>query len=274
MDKKPYIVCCICKNELQYIKEFVNYHLDLGFNKIIIGDNNDNNGESYDEILKEEIDNNEVEIINIRGLNGVQKSFYNQIIHNYDYEWCAFIDCDEFITFSDNSKFDNIKDFLDSRKDINAYALNWMVYGDNGRVLKGQGDVIDRFPKPQPLDFKFHYPFPENYHVKSILRKDAQGDFTTNPHIACPNTYYQPSGEKIATSPFNQNMDYSVLYIKHFYTKSLEEWVNKKMKNKYADSNPSEHITYYPIDDFFIYNKITEQKKKYLKQNGIEFEGK
>ena len=47
--KSGVCVCSICKNENLYIKEFVEYHLLLGVNKIIIYDNNDINGE---EIIK------------------------------------------------------------------------------------------------------------------------------------------------------------------------------------------------------------------------------
>lgn len=272
MEKRPYIVCCICKNESQYIEEFIEYHLELGFDKIVIGDNNDPDGERYDEQLKDYIDYGEVEIVNLRGMIAQQMPFYNNIIHNYDYEWCAFIDCDEFITFAEGSKYDNIKDFLDSNSSIKAYALNWMVYGDNERVYKGVGDVVDRFKKPMPLDFHFHYKIPENYHIKSILHKEAQGDFIRCPHnLDNYHDYHSPDGKLIKTSPFNSAMDFSVVYIRHYYTKSLEEWVNKKMKNKHADCKPSDKITYYPIDDFFIYNKVTEAKLKYLKKNGIEF---
>ena len=275
MEKNPYIVCCICKNEGKYIKEFVEYHLDLGFDKIIIGDNNDLDGETYEEILSDNLEYDEVEIIDLRGKVGFQKQFYNNIIENYEYEWCAFIDCDEFITFSECSEFDNIKDFLDSRDNIYAYALNWQVYGDNERVFAGEGDVVDRFKTPKPIDFKFHYNFPENYHVKSLLNKGcSEFKFTENPHIVNFNGYFSPNGTRINTSPFNPNLDFDILYIRHFYTKSLEEWVNKKMKNKYADWVPSNNHSYYPIDDFFIYNRVTDAKIKYLKQHGIEYKKK
>ena len=274
--RKPYLVCCICKNESKYIEEFVEYHLELGFDKIIIGDNNDLDGEKYDDQLKDYIDYDEVEIINLRGLVAQQIPFYNHIIKNYDYEWCAFIDCDEFITFAKNSKYNNIKDFLESRDYVFAYGLNWQVYGDNNRVYAGEGGVLDRFKIPMPSDFKFHYPFPENYHIKSIIK--LSGDefvFDKNSHNVNFNGYFSPNGEKfLETSPFSPKMDFSVLYIRHFYTKSLEEWVNKKMKNKFADFKPSDSISYYPIEDYFIYNKVTDAKIKYLKQHGIEYKKK
>ena len=275
MDEKPYIICCICKNESKYIEEFIEYHLELGFDKIIIGDNNEVDGERYDDQLKDYIDYGEVEIVNLRGQVAQQLAFYNHIIKDYKYEWCAFIDCDEFITFAKDSKFTNIKDFLKSRDNVFAYGLNWQVYGDNNRVYAGDGDVVDRFKIPMPTDFTFHYKFPENYHIKSIIK--LCGDefiFDRTPHNVNFNEYFSPNGEKFPTSPFNPKMDFSVVYIRHFYTKSLEEWVNKKMKNKHADCKPSDLPIYYPIEDYFIYNRVTDAKIKYLKQHGIEYKKK
>lgn len=275
MEEKPYLVCCICKNESRYIEEFIEYHLELGFDKIIIGDNNDVNGERYDDQLKDYIDYGEVEIVDLRGQVAQQLPFYNHIIKDYKYEWCAFIDCDEFITFAKDSKFNNIKDFLKSRDNVFAYGLNWQVYGDNNRVYAGDGDVVDRFRIPMPNNFTFHYKFPENYHIKSIIK--LCGDeftFDRTPHNVNFNAYFSPSGEKFQTCPFNPKMDFSVVYIRHFYTKSLEEWVNKKMKNKHADCKPTDLPVYYPIEDYFIYNKATEQKIKYLRQHGIEYKKK
>lgn len=275
MEYKPYIVCCICKNESKYIEEFIEYHLELGFDKIIIGDNNDVDGERYDEQLKDYIDYGEVEIVDLRGLVAQQLPFYNSIIKNYKYEWCAFIDCDEFITFAKGSKFSNIKDFLNSRYNVFAYGLNWQVYGDNERVYAGNGDVVDRFKKPMPDDFKFHYNFPENYHIKSLIK--LSGDefvFDRTPHNVNFNGYYSPDGSRIEMSPFNNKIDYNVVYIRHYYTKSLEEWVNKKMKNKHADCKPTDLPIYYPIEDYFIYNRVTDAKIKYLKQHGIEYKKK
>ena len=47
------IVVMIVKNEMKYLREFVDYHLALGFDQIVIGDNNDLDGETYDELLKD-----------------------------------------------------------------------------------------------------------------------------------------------------------------------------------------------------------------------------
>lgn len=263
-----YIVCTIIKNEEPYIREFVEYHLQLGFDKIVIADNNDFPNQ-YEPILQDLIDNNKVEIISRVGIKGQQREFYDLIIDNYPYQWCAFIDCDEFITFNPDNKFNNnIKEFLNSNPDIKAYKLNWMVYGDSNHITKPIGKVTENFTIPQPIDFNYTYDFPENAHTKSIIHKDFKGHFTKHPHSVDNNNYYTPSGKKSDASAFNKNMEYDIIYIRHFYTKSLEEWMKYKYHKGHADAPKLDRDKTYQIDWFFKYNQKTPEKIKWLIDNG------
>lgn len=270
---KPVILVAICKNEYDYIEDFVNYHLELGFDKIIIGDNNDINGELYQIILKDYIKKKQVKIINLRGKKAIQKNFYNSIIDSdIDYEWCAFIDVDEYLTFNPDSGYTNIKDFLNSRIHVNAYKVSWMIYGDNDKVYYEDDEVTERFTTPMPKDFKNAYPFPENCHCKTILRKGVKEKFIDSPHTVNYKEYYSPSGEYLGTPiPFNKTIDWDVLYIRHFFTKTIEEWIKCKMNRGYADIPTPKNNTY-RLDDFFRYNKRTPEKLKLIKDYGIDYQ--
>ena len=276
---KDIIIVMICKNESRYLKEFIDYHLALGFDRIVIGDNNDINGERYENLLKDYIDKGKVILIDLRGKQGMQKIFYNNLAHyGIYYEWAAFIDTDEFITFSDTGKAifgNNIKNFLHSRDYVKAYKLNWRIYGDNGNIEYENKPVIERFPEPLAKDVKFHYDFPENSHVKSILRYDVPVNFTTNPHgiVEC-NDYYTPKGIPINGGPFYFPLEYDVLYVRHYYTKSLEEWCTNKLGRSYADYLRSDKVDYYPLKDYFLYNEWTPEKAKWLEDHGFKYENK
>lgn len=266
------IVVVICKNEMRYLREFVDYHLGLGFDRIVIGDNNDTDGERYDELLKDRISEGKVQIVDLRGKQGFQKIFYNTL-PNYGvtYEWAAFIDTDEFITFSDLGKKifgNNIKNFLSSRTYVTAYKLNWRIYGDNGHIEYEDKPVIERFPEPLDEKVTFHYKFPENYHVKSILHRSEPVHFTNNPHGVneCEH-YYTPSGAKVPGGPFCELLEYSVLYVRHYYTKSLQEWCENKLGRSYADYLRSDKVDYYPLKDYFIYNEWTKEKQKWMDEH-------
>lgn len=273
-NEKPYLVACICRKEEQYIEEFVKYHLNLGFDKVIIGDNNDIDQNNYEEILKEYIQEGSVEIVNLRGQLCQQLPFYNRIINNYSYRWCAFIDCDEFITFSDSvpREKQNIKEFLiyveNSHVTYNAVRLNWMCYGSNGLIYNDKRPVLERFTTPNRFDFKFQYPFPENFHTKIILHEGTKyKNFCENPHTISGMEYIQPTNFiQVDDGPFNVNMDLDTLYIRHFYTKSFQEWVEKKMEKRTADMGESAQQK--TIENYIIYNPNDAEKVKEVLNNG------
>jgi hypothetical protein len=270
------IIVMICKNESRYLREFIDYHLGIGFDRIVIADNNDIDGERYEDLLKDYIDDFKVQLIDLRGKQGMQKIFYNNLKYwGITYRWAAFIDTDEFITFSETGKKifgNNIKNFLNSRNYVRAYKLNWRIYGDNGNILYEDKPVTERFPEPLSETVTFHYNFPENYHVKSILRNDVKVNFTDNPHgINELGEYYTPAGNRVGGGPFNESLEYSVLYVRHYYTKSLQEWCENKLGRSYADYLRSDKVDYYPLKDYFIYNEWTEEKQKLLDEHGYEY---
>ena len=86
------LLCAVGKNENLYAKEFVEFYHTLGFDKIIIFDNNDLDGEKFDDILKNYLADKIVEIIDIRGLKSVQLSVYNYCYKKNKnlYDWIAF----------------------------------------------------------------------------------------------------------------------------------------------------------------------------------------
>lgn len=254
------ILALIVKNEYDYIREHIEYHLSLGFDKIYVGDNNDNDGERYEELLSDLIKEGKVEIIDFRGVPSQQIPFYNYIVNNVDYEWCAFIDCDEFLTFNENCGFKNIKDFLNSSKNITNYHINWMCYGDNGQCYKKEGKLVDRFTISMPKNFK------ENEHIKTILHGSEKKFTWINPHSIMKDNAYSPSKKKV-DKLFFSNIDWDILYIRHFYTKSLEEWVKNKMKR----SGGNNKNLFYSLDYYFAYNEYTEEKANFLKEKGINY---
>ena len=97
------VLCAIVKNENKYLKDWIDYHYKLGFDKIVLCDNNDT----------EYINENSVEVLDYRNKHievdgikrqmefnyGIQEVAYNDCYHNYsnDYDWIAFLDIDEYL---------------------------------------------------------------------------------------------------------------------------------------------------------------------------------
>ena len=92
-------ISTIAKNEFQYIREFVTHHIGLGFDRIIIYDNNASDGEHYDKLLASEIATGKAEIIDVRGKSNYQNKSYQESYarHRDEEGWMFFIDVDEFL---------------------------------------------------------------------------------------------------------------------------------------------------------------------------------
>ena len=96
-------ICAIAKNEDRYIEDWLKYHFELGFTHITIYDNNilERKGD-----LRRLIDNSKkltkkmkksVEIVDVLSQVGIQIQAYQNYHDTHKFDWCAFIDIDEYI---------------------------------------------------------------------------------------------------------------------------------------------------------------------------------
>ena len=76
----------------------------MGFNKIIIFEKNEIEGEKINDILEDYLKNNFVDIIDIRGLSSVQIGVYNYCYKKYNhyFDWITFFDFDEYLFIKNN----------------------------------------------------------------------------------------------------------------------------------------------------------------------------
>ena len=107
--RKGICLCTIGKNENLYARDFVEYYKLLGFDKIIIFDNNDLEGERFEDVLLEYINANFVTIIDIRGIEAAQLATDNYCYQkNKDiFDWIAFFDFDEYLFINESKTINN-----------------------------------------------------------------------------------------------------------------------------------------------------------------------
>jgi len=260
-------ICCIAKNENKYLLEWVNYHLNLGVTHIFIYDNNELDGDHIEDVLSDYITNNQVTIIDCRGKKAYQAIAYTEFYHEYgnSYNWIAYIDVDEFITFSNTSGYSNLSDYLNTINGFDIIHINWMCFGDNGIVDFTCDVVVNRFLKPLAYDKYIQYDFPENNHVKSIIRgglnmkgvkivpHSPKGDF----RICDENGVERTENEYFKPYSFN------TIYLRHYVTKTIYEWIEKISRGRATDNSLKD---LYTIERFFKYNEDTDEKRKVIKQ--------
>ena len=258
------LICTIAKNENKYIKEFIEHYKKLKINKIIIYDNNDINGEHVEDILKNEIDNNFIKIINFRGLQQPQFIALNECYENYknDSDWIAFFDIDEFLYIK---KYTNILNFLSLSifKKCQSIIINWKYYGDNNNLYYEPKPLRERFIKEYNIEnIKSNCYFYSA--AKSIIRGGLKLIWGHFPHYT-NNTVNCRANGKIFKNYFSPPQ-YSVAYIKHYITKSTEEFIERLNRGDVMikpDLNyTSEKINYY----YFLFNEKTGNKLNLFKK--------
>jgi hypothetical protein len=265
-------LCCIAKMENEYIRFFVEYYKNLYFDIIFIYDNNDSDGERFEEVIGDYIDNGFVEIVDFRGRHIAQLAAYQDCYDRYnkEFNWIAFFDCDEFLTFADESN--DIHSFLNQKRfmPFQVMHINWQVYGDNELLDNDGRNIIERFELPIPYNTKGAYgSHLENEHVKSIVRgglPDVIWDI--DPHTP-RSVFYRccsAEGREVNVNMPFQSIHYETLFLRHYSTKTIGEWVRNKMKRGFPDRNEENWKELLNIEFFFRYNHKTDEKVGYAKK--------
>lgn len=222
MNYKNYLsATCIIKNEAEYMPEWLEYHLLVGFEKFYVYDNEST--DNIKQILQPYIDSGVVEYTYWPG-TAMQMPAYHDCVekHKNDTFWLAVIDIDEFVVADCKNVATSLHDFEDSA----AVVLQWLVYGDSGVVNKEPGLVIERFKSHNNLDDTSEM-------CKSIINPRKVEVKTL--HLPCPMVGFNAAnsiGETIIplSNAKIQNGTYKNIHINHYIFKSMEEFLIKKTK--------------------------------------------
>ena len=274
---KVALVCC-GRLENRYVQEFVDYYKQLGIDHILIADNNREGEEHFEDVLQRYINDGFVSIYNFR--NVTEYAQYESYFSLYykcseDYDWVYFCDIDEYLTLP---KDNNIKDYLSREcfKDANQILINWQTYTDNDLIYDDGRPCLERFTATMDLDKTIEEDWLiKNRVCKPILRTNLYNLEYQTVHMfksdLLRKTTYNSKGKKVKEFQIWQPINYDYAYIKHFSTKTIDEYINNKWKRGTGDRPYENFLNEYGLDVFFKYNDITEEKLNYLKEHGIEY---
>jgi len=233
-------ILTIIKNEHEYLDEWIKYHLNLGIDHIFIFEDIDS--ESHKEITDkygervslQNIDDilGEEEKLKTREFKLTKKSnpqyiyirkglLYLKKLNEYD--WCFVIDNDEFITL-ENQK-DNLKSIVSLFDNYDAFIMQWKCYGASGLVnkpdYKNKG-VVETYTE----EMRGYIPTatPQSLSKTCYNLNTYQDNYFLYTH--------QPSKEcNFCRTNFKRDRNtpiYDKIYIRHYITKSWEEYVWKR----------------------------------------------
>ena len=265
-DKGFEYFCCFCsmgRLENKYAKELIEYYMQLGVGKFILGDNNLPNEERLSEVLQDYIDKGIVDIIDLIGKPTPQGHFYGVMYDKYKSrcEWITFFDFDEYLEIHfEEGKTISLKEYLTSSifNDCDSIAINWLMYTDNNLVYYDKRPLVERFKEPS-------YSNEANKFIKSIIRGNLTSS-TFPPNMAFN---HSPKGVSKKCDSMGQPINvgdnltpplFKYAYLKHFNTKTAEEYVYKILRGS-AEYKPYDSIEG-RVKLFFVHNKFTKEKLK------------
>lgn len=277
------LLCGIAKLENDYVREWVEHHLKLGFDHIIIGDNNDPDGEILQHPIIDYILNNKVTVLDVRTPKITQMSFYNNVYNNYcnDYDWVLFLDIDEFLFLE---KDNNIHDYLarDIFNEFNSIKIHWMIMDDNNMLTNNGDPVVERFTHPakpipmvwtDPINNEKEFNLEMNMFVKSLNRTKIKNVYwNVAPQLVPANEFSELQvcnnrGIKIDNKYIDDtiihDIDYTLAHIKHYRTKTIEEYISKKCTRAWPIENCNDKSfveRYLNLNFFFDINEKTIDK--------------
>lgn len=229
-------VCAIAKNENQYLEEWIKYHYLIGVRDFYLYDNRSDY--PIRDFLKTIDFPDDINIkVPYCKRNDAKKQIacYNRIVNGVDNdfntEWVAFIDIDEFVV--PNTHY-YLTDFVDSI-DEDIFVVTWRFFVGFGYETKPDDLVINSYKLRQDKEKEIG---------KTIGKPEKMGNFI-NPH-------------EVNGGPSRKDgLDYNKIQLNHYHVKSKEEFAEKTEKgggdNKVMDFNKYYR---YDISDFVEDDKI------------------
>lgn len=163
--------------------------------------------------------------------------------------------------------FTNIKNFLKLKKFNNCKKihLNWVHRSDNNLIHYDNRPVVERFTQLGKNVKKNK--FNRLGLVKSIIRGHMPIIIKNNHLLNRGIKGCDGEGRIARLKGFvNINPDYKNYYINHYYSKSLEEFINKLKRGDALKGTTKENY-YYQIGKYFYINEINSQKIDYMEKN-------
>lgn len=252
VEKKRYRVsiCAIFKDEANYLKEWIEYHMIVGIDHFYLYNNF--SSDAYMNILEPYIKVGVVELIEWPIKQGQLKAYKDCIEkHKEETNWIGFIDIDEFVVPVTN---DSIYDFL-SRFENNrpCVIMYWKLFGSSGLLLRDTSKLVIE---------DFHRCWKKYDEVGKCFFNTAYDFLPDNKNNFIFHHFMWAGYNNIALPPVNaagkvclkqndnpENKGEFPIQINHYFTKSYEEYVKKKTKGDvYFEMNPHDDEYFYHHD--------------------------
>ena len=204
-------VAAIFYNEAEYIKEWIEFHLMVGVDRLFLYDNGST--DQYKSILQPYIDRHQIFLLpwaTFLADASAQRLAYAHAVCNcpHTVSWLVFIDIDEFL-FSEVS--DDIRSIMARLKNYASLKIPRFEFGPNGHKDKPAGLVIENYTRVSKRNFNLQYAWKSAVQPNKVTGIGVHEAFV--------------SGETLSLQPDEKNL--LELRINHYFTKSESEFESK-----------------------------------------------
>lgn len=216
-------ICLIIRDENEYLKEWLDWHISLGVEHFYVYDHGSK--QPVAEFISQSCGENKdkITVIDWSGNHtNAQPEAYNDCLKRFSKEsrWIGFIDTDEQVRIK-NGK--TMPEFLKDYESFAGLFIVWLTYDANGQ----------RYKSPLPLRQRFTHITVDRGLGDCMGKVFVQGLLMQDMHIhnGHPFERFDVVGEfkdKVeVNSIWKGNATTELICVDHFFTKSYEEWLEK-----------------------------------------------
>ena len=244
-------LCLICKDENDYLPEWLDYHILMGVDRFYIYDNESR--VSLRESLKEYIERGWVVVVDISG-NAMQLYAYDHCLQTFGHLtfWLGFIDTDEFLVPKTTL---DLKEFLKGYEAYAGLAVSSLFFGSNDHQTRPSIGQIAAYTR------RTHGTLKENELIKSIvqpgltLMPNSPHDFTFKKNVWCVNEgLLRVDGQNFPNHT-------ELIQLNHYFCRSKSE-IDLKLRRGRGAMNSA-----WPLKRFEAVNQLATYEDTCILQN-------
>jgi hypothetical protein len=224
-NKMEYYICAIMKDEQLFLKEWLDYHLSIGFTEIHLYEDFTSTShkditDQYEKVYLHSM--SEVPGC-ISGKVGRQIAVYNHFCITHNSGWCLFADIDEYL------RLDNISlgDLTNEFKDEVGIEIWWKCYGANGHIKRPSGSIQEAYSDDYLRNWNPCWQFKSFVNLENASKYTSQQSHFINCHY-----HKRLVTTEHKRGDFRQDVNkplktFHLCWIDHYISKSWEDYVER-----------------------------------------------
>lgn len=261
--------CMNFRDAAQYLAEWVEFHLLVGFEHFYLYNNN--SADDYKAALKPYIHAGIVTLVEWPESPAFPKSYEDCLArHKHEARWIAFLDDDEFLF---PAKRNDLRKVLRAYQRYPAVGVHWFIFGSSGRLKPPAGLMSETYLLREDG---------VNRHIKSIVNpRRVVRPLDTHHFLYQFSEWAVDERKRPIEGPKPMPAAADILRINHYHSKSLEDAEKKVIRGEQVHKvSPYSMEAWHrsdqslnAVEDLCIQRFVPELKRRLEARTGRSFKG-